>query len=116
MIDTIAGDAQLFASESARGAAAGVNAAGTALWGAAVEAGGSAAEMLLRQALEPVHAYRTSAARVQAALDEERVALPPPSPRPPSPPRFGVKGGVTTGVLDYHSILCYSSYVYDMFP
>lgn len=68
----------------AEGTAAGVDAAGTALWGLAKEVAVWAADVVLRQALAPVHEYRTSARRVQEALDEEQAALPqdrlPPRP------------------------------------
>lgn len=77
LIETVTDDARLLVSDLAEGTAAGVDAAGSALWGVAVEAGSSTAELLLRQALAPVHEYRTSAMRVKVALDEEQALLPP---------------------------------------
>ncbi|CAN0127249.1 unnamed protein product, partial [Hapterophycus canaliculatus] len=75
LVETAANDAALLASDVAEGTATGLDAAGTAIWDVAKEAGGWAAEQVLRQALTPVHKYRASARRVQAALDEERIAL-----------------------------------------
>lgn len=86
MIYNVADDAQLFASDLAKGTVEGVDAASSALRGVVVEAGSSATERLLRQALAPVHDYWTSVMRVQAAVDEEQAALPPP-------PRSATVGG-----------------------
>lgn len=84
LIETVTDDARLLASDLAEGTAAGVD----ALWGVAVEAGSSTLELLLRQALAPVHDYQTSAKRVKVALDEEQALLPPP--RPPVAPAGGI--------------------------
>lgn len=84
LIETATDDALSLASGVAEGTAAGVDAAGTALWGVTKEAGVWAIEQVLRQALAPVHEYRTSSRRVQAAVDEEQMALPPTRSRPRS--------------------------------
>lgn len=76
MVETATNDAVVLASDVVEGTATGFSAAGTALWDGTKEAAGWAAEQFLRQALTPVHAYRTSARRVQAALDDERATLP----------------------------------------
>lgn len=72
LIETLGEDALSLAE----GTAEGVDAAGAVLWGATKEAVFWAAERVLRQALAPVHEYRTSAKRVQAALDAQLGALP----------------------------------------
>lgn len=79
LIENASDEAQLLAGDLAKSTADGMDAAGTALWAAAVDLGGSAAEQVLRRALAPVHDYWTSMSRVQAALDKERAALPSPS-------------------------------------
>lgn len=84
MIDTATDDALSLASGVADGTAAGVDAAGTALWYVTKEAGVWVIERVLRQVLAPVHDYRTSARRVQVAVDEEQKALPPTRTRPRS--------------------------------
>lgn len=85
MIETVGDDALSLAE----GTAAGVDAAGTALWGLAKEVAVWATDLVLRQALAPVHEYRTSTRRVQAALDEEQAALP----QAPPPPRSSAEEG-----------------------
>ncbi|CAM9879247.1 unnamed protein product, partial [Laminaria digitata] len=93
LVESATDDARLLASDLAEETAAGANAAGSALWGVAVEAGSSTAELLLRQALAPVHGYRTSAMRVKVALDKEQALLPPR--RPPLAPKGDTKGNVS---------------------
>lgn len=73
MIETLGDDALSLAE----GTAEGLDAAGAVLWEATKETVFWAAERVLRQALAPVHEYRTSAKRVQAALDAQLAALPP---------------------------------------
>lgn len=90
LMETVGDDALSLAE----GTAAGVDAAGTALWGLTKEVAVWATDFVLRQALAPVHEYRTSAKRVQAALDEEQAALPQAS----SPPRSSAEKGVLCGV------------------
>lgn len=72
LIETLGDDALSLAE----GTAGGVDAAGTAIWGLTKGAAVWAAERVLRQALAPVHEYRTSSKRVQAALDAQLAALP----------------------------------------
>lgn len=86
LIETVGDDALSLAE----GTAAGADAAGTALWGLTKEVAAWAADLVLRQALTPVHEYRTSTRRVQAALDEELAALPQAS----LPPRSSAEKGV----------------------
>lgn len=63
----------MLAGDVAEGTASGLDAVGTALWEVTKELSGWAADSVLRQVLTPVHEYRTSARRVQDALDEELV-------------------------------------------
>lgn len=74
----------------AEGTATGVDAAGAALWGLTKDVAVWASDLVLRQALAPVHEYRTSMRRVQAALDEDQAALPQARP----PPRASAEKGM----------------------
>lgn len=85
-METVADDALSLAE----GTATGVDEAGAALWGLTKDVAVWATDLVLRQALAPVHEYRTSAKRVQAALDEEQAALPQTS----TPSRSSVEKGV----------------------
>lgn len=79
LMETVADDALSLAE----GTATGLGAAGEALWGLTRNVAAWASDLVLRQALAPVHEYRTSARRVQAALDEEQAALPDARPQQP---------------------------------
>ena len=85
-METVADDALSLAE----GTATGVDAAGEALWGLTRDVAVWVSDLVLRQALAPVHEYRTSTRRVQAALDEQQAAQPQAS----SPPRSSAEKGV----------------------
>lgn len=89
-METVADDALSLAE----GTATGVDAAGAALWGLTKDVAAWATDLVLRQALSPVHEYRTSVRRVQAALDEEQAALPP---QVSMPSRSSAEKGVLEG-------------------
>lgn len=88
-METVADDALSLAE----GTATGVDAAGAALWGLTKDVAVWATDLVLRQALSPVHEYRTSVRRVQAALDEEQTALSHVS----TPSRSSAEKGVLEG-------------------